>query len=854
MKRMFPTGSDMQPNDFSIAAMETPEGAFATLGGSIADSMNLSAGLGTMLREAQTPDLAKSVVVAGRGGAQWRDDNSQEVAARGDVLFNTDAEFKASPYYRENIPFESGMTASRAKAIAEQSDLSKVRQYFGSKRPVLNVVGSIIGAGLDPVNYIPIMGEYAGAYAASKIGRVAGRALVGGADAGLNALSFQVLTAPQRAKLGDDTSWGTMLQNSAFAAMAGVVFGGAHGAVSSYRASKIERVAAKSNYVPPILPEVSRLETQAMRSKSAIVMNDALFGMINDGEVKLGERSQGHIADMEAAAAKPFMEPSPIQFREISTDTALTAMGGNVPVRYAVVEARDLVASQRDGGGVNPQYPAELQPRNRERVVSQHQIQSIAKNLDPRLLDKSPKASDGAPIIASSGVVESGNGRVLAIRQAYAANAGAGERYKNHLAAQGYPVGGMQNPVLVRIRDGQMNPTQRQAFTRAANERDTLAMSGTERAMADASAMSDNVLSTYRGGDVDGAANRDFVKNFLRDIVSENDRGGLITADGAMTQEATRRIEAALLAKAYQDTNLVSALIESTDINIRSIGGAMLDVAPSWAQMRAEVQSGAISPDVDLTPNLLEATRLVQHARREDKPLALLVGQKDIFSGKVVDPKSEAFLRLMFRDTTNWKSPVGRERLAKSIQFYIDEARKTSPTVDLLGESAASPADILSLAKRKQQDGATTQDGFQFNAQQNSGDGLTTSSGSGNGPDLQSGQAGGSGETRSIPRNYTVAPPEPQHPELKAAYAALDVAPKPVEANAIEDAAIKQAKAEGFDPILNTNDHELDMQSLRHQGLLTPEDEAALKAADETHDTVGAWEDVMNAARECFLS
>jgi hypothetical protein len=88
-----------------------------------------------------------------------------------------------------------------------------------------------------------------------------------------------------------------------------------------------------------------------------------------------------------------------------------------------------------------------------------------------------------------------------------------------------------------------------------------------------------------------------------------------------------------------------------------------------------------------------------------------------------------------------------------------------------------------------------------------------------------------------------------------------DVGLKPSEPTAevkITDPEIKQAvndaKAEGFDPISNTNDHELDMQSLRDQGLLTPEDEAALKAADETHDTVGAWEDVMNAARECFLS
>lgn len=719
-------GSVMTPEEYSTQAMDAPLSFGSTFGGAAAEGFLQSPFLGTLIREAQTPELANTVVAGGRGGVQWREDTPDEVTDRGDVLYQTEDDFKASPNYREEIPFEKGMTASRSKALADQLDVSQTRQFFAQKRPVAAFLGGVAGAALDPINYIPVVGEFAQAAAVARVGRIAGTILTGAADAGLNTAIAAVATAHERAKFGDDVSWSAIMTNAAYAAMAGAVIGGVRGTVSKFRgldAGKLKDKPSSQDNISPDsgldaghIRQATRLETAARRTKAAEVMNDALFGMVHDGEVKLGETSKAHIADMERAANPPIVEPAPIQFREIGPDTALTAMGHEVPVRYAVVEANDLVTSQLDAGGVNPQYPAVLQPRNRERVVSQMQIQTIAQNLDPRLLDKGPKASDGAPIIASSGVVESGNGRVLAIRQAYNSIPASAEKYKAHLAAQGYPVEGMKNPVLVRIRDNQMNSGDRQAFTRAANERDTLAMSGTERAMADASAMSDAVLSSYRGGEIDAAGNREFVKNFIRDIVSENDRGSLIGADGAMTQEATRRIEAALLAKAYKDADLVSSLIESTDVNIRSIGGALMDVAPSWGQMRAEVKDGSISPDVDLTSNLLQAAKLVQYARREGKDLALLIGQKDIFSGGSISPRTEAFLRLMFRETDNWKGAVGREKLSKSLQFYVDEARKTSSGVDMLGEKPVTPDQILDRARQLNIKDEAIAAGFNFSS------------------------------------------------------------------------------------------------------------------------------------------
>ena len=393
-------------------------------------------------------------------------------------------------------------------------------------------------------------------------------------------------------------------------------------------------------------------------------------------------------------------QPPKVEMRPVRDDVAITPAGRDVPITYAVVEADSLIASQRDEGGVNPAYPAELQPRDRSRAMSDAQIADIASNLDPRLLDQNPNASDGAPIVSEEGVVESGNGRVLAIRRAFNQGMPTAQGYVDYLAAQGYPVQGMQRPVLVRVRQGQLPVEERAAFTREANERTTLKMSEPEQAMADAAAMRPEVVSLFRGGEVEEAGNRDFVRAFMQSVVGRNERA--VTAGGALAQESVRRIRNALLAKAYGDADLVSKLVESLDNNIKAIGGAMMDVAGQWAQMRSEAAEGRISPDTDVTRYLIEAVRLVQRARNEGRPLAEYVAQTDIFSGTTVVPEAVMLLRLMFRNEASWTQPVGREKLAEALGFYTGEARKTTAGTDLLGEAAPPAHKILAEAKRRQ--------------------------------------------------------------------------------------------------------------------------------------------------------
>lgn len=402
------------------------------------------------------------------------------------------------------------------------------------------------------------------------------------------------------------------------------------------------------------------------------------------------------------AATASVVDSGGITRRIVAPDVAVTATGREVPVHYAVVEAGDLVPSQDQSGNANQNYPAELQPRDRTRAVSQAQIAGIAQNINPRLLDRSPNASDGAPIIAPSGVVESGNGRTLAVQRAYEQNLQSAYQYRNYLIDQGYPVEGMKAPMLVRVRSDPMTPEDRQAFVREANQAGQLGYSSTERAMSDAAAMPDSALDLYRGGEVDSAGNREFVRSFLDKALAPNELAGMVAPDGSLSQEAVRRVKGALLAKAYGDPDLVGAVTESQDNNIKAIGGALTDVAADWAKVRSAVARGDIPPEMDQTGNLLSAVKLVERARADGRNVAEFVNQKDIFSGEALDPDVESWLRLLFRNTKDWTQPAGRDKIADAIRLYAQEAQKALAGPSLLGGEPVKPSEILALAKARQ--------------------------------------------------------------------------------------------------------------------------------------------------------
>lgn len=265
--------------------------------------------------------------------------------------------------------------------------------------------------------------------------------------------------------------------------------------------------------------------------------------------------------------------------------------GSSYDFAYEVKDWADLVASNDQLYGVNPLYPSELQPRDRTREASRQQIERMADDLKPELLGESYKLSDGAPIIGPDNVVESGNGRTLAIGRAY--DNGRADAYRefvqNWANSRGMDISGLNQPVLVRTR---LSDVDRVAFSRLANESDVAQFSATERAMSDVDRLPDStLLKINNDGSINIDGSMDYVRSFV-DQLPQSERGSVITSDGRLSQEGKRRIESAIVQRAYGDSNLVTRLSENLDDDSKNVLNALLRAAPQLSQLNDLVKQG----------------------------------------------------------------------------------------------------------------------------------------------------------------------------------------------------------------------------------------------------------------------
>lgn len=271
--------------------------------------------------------------------------------------------------------------------------------------------------------------------------------------------------------------------------------------------------------------------------------------------------------------------------------TAIGMDGSSYDFAYEVKSFGDLIASNDTAYGVNPLYPAELQPRDRTREASRQQIENMANDLRPELLGESPMLSNGAPIIGMDNVVESGNGRTLAIARAY--EQGKAENYKAFLeqyaAERGIDLSGIDRPVLVRTR---LTETDRTQFTKLANESDVAQYSASERAVSDIDRLPDaSLLKINNDGSINLDGSMDYVRSFVNQL-PKSEQAAAITTEGRLSQDGKRRIESAIMQSAYGDSSLVMRLAENIDDDSKTVLNALLRAAPQLAQLDALVKQG----------------------------------------------------------------------------------------------------------------------------------------------------------------------------------------------------------------------------------------------------------------------
>ncbi|MBP2290714.1 hypothetical protein [Azospirillum rugosum] len=613
-----------------------------------------------------------------------RDALEKSIRARFDSLKGERPDLNLS--YPTDDEIQAGAVAKAQKAKGERDALSAKPGSFSSGAGF--VLGDIAGAMTDPLN---IASMFMGAGPAAGILKTA--AIEAGIAAGSQAV-IEAGTAPFKQQVDPQYGLADAAGNIAAAGAGGAIIGGGLKALG--KGVELWRGRDRAELpreVQDALNVVERDEqVRASNPLPGVAGEQAHVGAMTKAaqDIEAGRPVDVQPIVQEARAAAPSVPLAP--------DRVFTSGGRSIDVEYRVVEADQLVSSHGADGTVNPAFPPELQPRDRTRVASQAQIADMAANLQPERLGPSPDAATGAPIIGPDMVVESGNGRVGAIRTAYERGGEAADRYRAWVTQRDPAAADMRNPVLVAVRKTDMDPAGRAAFANEANQATAARLSPTEQARADARMVNNAVLSQVRSGDVTAASNRGAVRSWL-DGLSVSERSGLVDADGGLNQEGRRRFEGALLSRAYDAPDLIGKLVEDLDNDIKAIGGAMQDAAGPWAKMRAAAARGDIPPALDPTARLLDAVRLVQRARESGQKVFDLLNQEDIFSGQV-DPITGAFVRMFFRND-GLTAPAGRKSVAEALSGYVDEAmaengggllgRAERPGQILLGEERAPP-------------------------------------------------------------------------------------------------------------------------------------------------------------------
>lgn len=388
--------------------------------------------------------------------------------------------------------------------------------------------------------------------------------------------------------------------------------------------------------------------------------------------------------------------------------------------RYRLVEADKLRVSHNPMTFVpNPQYPQELQPRDRTRAADQAQVILMAAKLDPEVLLVEFHSIDrGAPIIGKDLIVESGNGRVMAIqraiREAPRAIREAPQSYQKYLAAlekmapqYAIPLTELakfQHPVLVRER---LTKVDRAIFGKEANLSTSLGTSPIETARADAGLLRVQDIFNLEVGENQGiddalraVSNAGFVNAFLSHL-ELNQRASIVDAEGKLNQEGIRRLTMAMFVRAFPgDTGLRLAekFFESTGETVKNVMNGILKALGRLAQAEALVASGQRAKGLSIADDLMNAVNIFARIKADTSGMtvAKYLAQLQLQSRELTPFQEKLLMEI---DTRSRSGRAIGELLNNYAQAVI--ASPPPQQAGLMGLELLSKDALLSAAARK---------------------------------------------------------------------------------------------------------------------------------------------------------
>lgn len=354
------------------------------------------------------------------------------------------------------------------------------------------------------------------------------------------------------------------------------------------------------------------------------------------------------------------------------------------------------------------QATGDLQPRDRTRAESDILATERANPdvFNPARLMESPTTGDGSPIIATEGTIVSGNGRVLTLQKVYTKGGESLQKYntemRRFLADKGIneeeinrKLERFKKPVIVRIlRNKNITKEELVEFAQLSNRSEQAVMSISEVARRDAQAISQSLINLYAGGELTSQINRPFVTQFQQNVLTKAEQGSF-TKDGQLTKQAVDRMKSAILAKAFDDFDALSLMLESQDNNIKAISNAFISAAPKIAQLKSDIESGRLKPEFDISTDLAQMAKKVSDLREANRSVDDYFKQQDAFSEP--NPIVDALLVAFYND--NFTRARSQKFMEEFLNFYIEEANQK--TQEGLFEDTTTPTQLIDVAKRK---------------------------------------------------------------------------------------------------------------------------------------------------------
>jgi hypothetical protein len=328
---------------------------------------------------------------------------------------------------------------------------------------------------------------------------------------------------------------------------------------------------------------------------------------------------------------KAQLQQRPAIGRELKTASQVDPTK-TIKARYRLYELAEVVTSHTVTGGLNPAYDQSWQPRRRSRTADRRQIDAIARQLAPEaLLKTGANWAEGPPIVGPDRLVESGNGRVLALRRSLELNPAGYAAYCQALTKRARQYGlkpkavrRLRQPLLVRERVTPLTAEERLRFVMAANASGANRLGAAEQALAEARLIPAGFFGELQVADSDRSlavvlskkVNVPVVARWVN-LLPPTERTALLDGQGGLSATGINRLERAMLAYVLPDGERVVQLFFEAGEVIDRIGAGLKQALPRLGQQEALIRASQRQAGLSLSQNLVVVIEKLWQLRQQ---------------------------------------------------------------------------------------------------------------------------------------------------------------------------------------------------------------------------------------------